>query len=152
MLYFFLLSCGCKCTVFPHKRSIHAIFFRLILWEHRQFTMRFRDLPWDFESQPGTFYWGMFCPKIFNIFHMNMQTVQTHAQLSNFAIVKTSVGPRQANLVLIAYASSDGSGEPAHPRSLPRTSAARLYKQWVKRNLQTESQIPSPSEWLGMRS
>ena len=30
--------------------------------------------------------------------------------------------------------------------------AARSYKQWVKRNLQTESQIPGPSEWLGMRS
>ena len=62
------------------------------------------------------------------------------------------IGPSQANLVLIAYASSEGSGEPAHPRSLARTSAARLYKQWVKSNLQTESQIPGPSEWLGMRS
>ena len=61
-------------------------------------------------------------------------------------------GPRQANLVLIAYASSEGLGEPAHPRSLARTFAARSYKQWVKRNLQTESQIPGPSEWLGMRS
>ena len=61
-------------------------------------------------------------------------------------------GPRQANLVLIAYASSEGSGEPAHPRSLARTFAARSYKQWVKRNLQTESQIRGPSEWLGMRS
>ena len=61
-------------------------------------------------------------------------------------------GPRQANLVLIACASSEGSGEPAHPRSLARTFAARSYKQWVKRNLQTESQIPGPSEWLGMRS
>ena len=61
-------------------------------------------------------------------------------------------GPRQANLVLIAYASSEGSGEPAHPRSLARTFAARSYKQWVKRNLQTESQIPGPSERLGMRS
>ena len=62
------------------------------------------------------------------------------------------LGPRQANLVLIAYASSEGSSEPAHPRSLARTFAARSYKQWVKRNLQTESQIPGPSEWLGMRS
>ena len=61
-------------------------------------------------------------------------------------------GPRQANLVLITYASSKGSGEPAHPRSLARTFAARSYKQWAKRNLQTESQIPGPSEWLGMRS
>ena len=38
-----------------------------------------------------------------------------------------------------------------HPRSLARTSPARSYKQWVKRNLQTESQIPGLSEWLGMR-
>ena len=38
-------------------------------------------------------------------------------------------GPRQANLVLIAYASSEGSGEPVHLRSLARTSAARSYKQ-----------------------
>ena len=37
-------------------------------------------------------------------------------------------------------------------RTLARTSAARSYKQWVKRNLQTESQIPGLSEWLGMRS
>ena len=34
-------------------------------------------------------------------------------------------GPRQATLVLIVYASSEGSGEPAHSRSLTRTSAAR---------------------------
>ena len=40
-----------------------------------------------------------------------------------------SYGPRQVNLVLIAYASSEGSGEPGHPRSLARTSAARSYKQ-----------------------
>ena len=38
-------------------------------------------------------------------------------------------GSRQANLVLIAYASSEGSGDPAHPRSLARTFAARSYKQ-----------------------
>ena len=38
-------------------------------------------------------------------------------------------GPRQANLVLIAYASSEGSGETANPRSLDRTFAARSYKQ-----------------------
>ena len=63
-----------------------------------------------------------------------------------------SNGPRQANLVVIIYASSEGSGETAHPRSLARTSAARSYKQRVKRNLQTESQIPGLSEWLGMRS
>ena len=42
---------------------------------------------------------------------------------------RLTYGPRQANLVLIAYASGEGSGEPAHPRSLARTSAARSYKQ-----------------------
>ena len=66
--------------------------------------------------------------------------------------IRLLIGPRQANLVLIAYANSESSGEPAHPRSLARTFAARWYKQWIKRNLQTESQIPGPSEWMGMRS
>ena len=69
-----------------------------------------------------------------------------------FGCVCVIHGPRQANLVLIAYASSEGSGQPAHPRSLARTFAARSCKQWVKRNLQTESQISGPSGWLGMRS
>ena len=63
-------------------------------------------------------------------------------QVASLGIIQL-YGPRQANLVLIAYASSEGSGEPAHPRSLARTTAACSYKQWVKRNLQTESQIPS---------
>ena len=66
--------------------------------------------------------------------------------------ISVSNGPRQANLVLMGYASSEGSGEPAHPRSLARTFAARSYKQSVERNLQTENQIPGPSELLSMRS
>ena len=70
----------------------------------------------------------------------------------NLTLLQLLFGPRQANLVLIAYASSEGLGEPAHPRSLARTFAVRSYKQLIKRNLQTESQIPGPSEWLGMRS
>ena len=76
-----------------------------------------------------------------------------HSTISkNSFIDRRSCGPRQANLVLIAYASSEGSGESAHPRNLARTSATRSYKQWVKRNIQTENQNPGPSEWLGMRS
>ena len=38
------------------------------------------------------------------------------------ALPKTPNGPHQATLVLIAYASSEGSGEPAHPRSPPEPS------------------------------
>ena len=77
--------------------------------------------------------------------------IKKDMQLSKFIKIFVFY-PRQANLVLISYASSEGSGKPAHPRSLARTSAARSYKQWVKRNLQTESQISGPYEWLGMRS
>ena len=40
---------------------------------------------------------------------------QLELNLFPHAIRITSFGPRQANLVLIAYASSEGSGEPAHP-------------------------------------
>ena len=50
-------------------------------------------------------------------------------QIKVSAFVTTAIGPRQANLVLIAYASSEDSGEPAHPRSLARTFAVRSYKQ-----------------------
>ena len=41
--------------------------------------------------------------------------------------VKT-YGQRQANLVLIAYASSEGSGEPAHPRSLAQNLRCSLIQ------------------------
>ena len=58
-----------------------------------------------------------------------------------------SNGPRQANMVLIAYASSEGSGETAHPRSLARTFAARSYKQWINRNLQTERSLYLLNGW-----
>ena len=59
------------------------------------------------------------------------QTVPTLLQFAWIGrkIYMYQLGPRQANLVLIAYASSEGSGEPAHSRSLARTSAARSYKQ-----------------------
>ena len=82
---------------------------------------------------------------------LSLHNYQVWWLLSVLAVILLT-GPHQANLVLIAYASSEDSGEPARPRSLARTSAARSYKQWAKRNHQTESQIPGPSEWLGMRS
>ena len=96
-------------------------------------------------------------PHIFILYTENIETqpyqscqgANSQSMRKNWKFI---IGPRQANLVLIAYASSEGSGEPAHPRSLARTFAARSYKQWVKRNLQTESQILSPSKWLGMCS
>ena len=57
-----------------------------------------------------------------------------NAQFNGLVSLDTSLvamldEPRQANLVLITYASSEGSGELAHPRSLARTFAARSYKQ-----------------------
>ena len=58
-----------------------------------------------------------------------MVVADSIAVSSSAESINVSYGPRQANLVLIAYASSKGSGEPAHPRSLARTSAARSYKQ-----------------------
>ena len=51
--------------------------------------------------------------------HQNPIIVNTQVEFSRPVLC----GPCQANLVLIAYASSKGSGEPAHPRSLARTSA-----------------------------
>ena len=55
--------------------------------------------------------------------------IQVTSHILKFKTNQFLIGPRQVNLVLIAYASSEGSGEPAHPRSLARTSAACSYKQ-----------------------
>ena len=54
--------------------------------------------------------------------------------------------------VVWAALSKFGTYRICEQHSLARTSAARSYKQWVRRNLQTESQIAGPSEWLGMHS
>ena len=58
---------------------------------------------------------------------MKIQTILTPEKLLQLSC--TFYGPRQLNLVLIAYASSEGSGEPTHLRSLARTFAACSYKQ-----------------------
>ena len=41
----------------------------------------------------------------------------------------TSYGPRQANLVLIAYASSEGSGEPAHLLAHTSSESRGTFRQ-----------------------
>ena len=74
------------------------------------------------------------------IFHTGRSKTDCKKQLCIY-------GPRQANLVLIAYASSEGSGEPAHPRSLARTSAARSNKQGVKRNRQKARSLAPLNGW-----
>ena len=83
---------------------------------------------------------------------MPMKCLCFYQLLTFYFFWLTVFGPYQANLVLIAYGSNKGSGEPVHPCKLARTFAARSYKQWVKRNLQTESQTPGASDWLGMHS
>ena len=45
---------------------------------------------------------------------------------------KTIFGPRQANLVLIAYPSSEGSGEPAHPRNTSKGSTCTLWFNFAR--------------------
>ena len=60
---------------------------------------------------------------------MNLHSVLVEISSLTLKEKILKIGPRQANLVLIAYASSKGSGEPAHPSSLARTSTARSYKQ-----------------------
>ena len=128
------------------KLELPLVYWRVPRWEE---TSRYG-------LRKGNNSWGNYSYYISTVYYtstvytyMKRIIVFTWEQLTRKTI---TFGSRQANLVLIAYASSDGSGEPAHPRSLAKTSAAHSYKQGVKRNLQTESQIPGTSEWLGMRS
>ena len=110
------------------------------------------ELSWKFPFFFFKFFKYTLPFKLYSHSFPSTQHTQDFTFKFNDSLHQSLYGPRQANLVLIAYASSEGSGQPAHPGSLARTFAARSYKQWVKRNRQTEGQIPSPSEWLGMRS
>ena len=64
--------------------------------------------------------------------------------------VSILIGPRQANLVLIAYASSEGSGETARMRRLAWTFAARIGDKYQIRLTRSNyySWIRSPANLL----
>ena len=55
-------------------------------------------------------------------------------------------GPGQANLVVIAYASSEGSGEPAHPRN-PAQSRQNLRCSLKQAMSQEEPSDRKPDPW-----
>ena len=52
-------------------------------------------------------------------------------------------------MVLVTFATSEGSGEPAHPRRLDRAFAVRTHEAWTKGP--TKNQTSSPTGWLRMR-
>ena len=54
-------------------------------------------------------------------------------------------------MVLITLATSEGSGEPAHPCSLDRAFAVRTHEVWKKTKGQTKNQISSLTVWQRMR-
>ena len=49
-------------------------------------------------------------------------------------------------LVLIAQASSEGSDEPAHSRSLVRAFVARTHNDWMQKNDDTKRLISSVTD------
>ena len=52
--------------------------------------------------------------------------------------------------VLINYANSEGSDEPAHPQSPARAFAVHSQNTGNQRKLQAKSHISHPTEWLHM--
>ena len=54
-------------------------------------------------------------------------------------------------MVLITKATSEGSGELGHPRSLARAFAVRPHEVWKQTKGPTKYQTSSPTGWLHMR-
>ena len=54
-------------------------------------------------------------------------------------------------MVLITWAISEGSGEPAHPRSLARAFAVRTHEVSKQTKGPTKNQTSNPIGWLSMR-
>ena len=55
------------------------------------------------------------------------------------------IEPANEIMVLITYATSEGSGEPAQPRSLARASTVRTHEVWKYMKGPTKSQTSSPT-------
>ena len=55
------------------------------------------------------------------------------------------IEPAHEIMVLITYATSDGSGKPAHPRSLARAFAVRTHEIWKYTKGPTKNQTSSPT-------
>ena len=83
---------------------------------------------------------------------IKMLTIILHFYMLNVTKCKQDYTDRVKRIWYLSHMRAAKVQASLRIRALARTSAARSYKQWVKRNLQTESQIPSPFEWLGMRS
>ena len=60
------------------------------------------------------------------------------------------IEPAHEIMVLITQATSEGSGEPVHRRSLARAFAGRTHKVWKQMKGPTRSQTSSPIGWLRM--
>ena len=68
--------------------------------------------------------------KFWKLFQQKRNSPKNKISVDQFLIIlKLQMIWTASKMVLIAYASSEGSGEPAHPRSLARTFPARSYKQ-----------------------
>ena len=131
--------------------SCWSVFFSLLPGEKSWFTAcLFRA-----ETRNRGFYLYPNCNNI-NIYHMGFLFQYLNSSFSLlFQLLKevkecdTKVGYHMDRVKRIWYLLPMRA---AKVQASLRICAAHSYKQWVKRNLQTESQIPGPSEWLGMRS
>ena len=71
---------------------------------------------------------------------------------SDFQVKRIYLAPfRTEIMVLITWATSEGSGEPAHPGSLARAFAVSKHEVWKSTKSPTKNQTFSPIGWLCMR-
>ena len=66
-------------------------------------------------------------------------------------IYQRLIEPAHEIMVLIIYATSEGSGEPAYQRSLAWAFAVRTHKVWKYTKGPTKTQTFSSTGWLRMR-
>ena len=77
-------------------------------------------------------------------FVMRLAYILSKKQTKHYCISPKLLGtfePAHEIMVLITYATSEDSGEPAHPRSLARAFAVRTHKVWKWTKGPTEHQI-----------
>ena len=158
-------------SVFFSVRMKKAWVLSYPLSAHQRLTRLGGCSGWS-ESSLGAQFVGfvmlrLICSTVMILSLTRVYTVWTHYSMAKPPCLKFSVfwmsecfgslqyscsfKPAHVIMVLITKATSEGSGEPAHLRSLSRAFAVRTHEEWKSTKGPTKNLTSSPTGWLRMR-
>ena len=120
--------CHSACTFRPHPRPKTTFIF----WAIIEDVPIFRIFILHYFQCPTPIPWAKVSEHSRHCKHYQLCDIPSHQQRYKhmYRSISSGMEPAHEILVLTTYATSEESGEPAHPRSLARAFAVRTHKVW----------------------